>query len=95
MQGNPLNNLVETTCAVDDAAGMFVITEDILEKAIDYAKQHNAAGAIFYFNRTTKTPFSIPEVRDAYGSKKEAGEMLVVSNSVQIGRFWVQDGKFE
>ena len=94
MQGNPLNNLVETTCAVDDAAGEFVITEEILEDAITYAKQHNAAGAIFYFNRTTKTPFSIPEVRDAYGAKKEAGEMLVVSNSVQIGRFWVQDGTF-
>lgn len=95
MQGNPLNNLAETTCNVNDADGEFIITEDILEDAITYAKQHNAAGAIFYFNRTTKTAFPLPPARDAYGSKKEPGDMLVVSNSVQIGRFWVEKGTFE
>lgn len=95
MQGNPLKNLVETTCTVQDAVGEFVITPDILEQALTYAKQHNAKGAIFYFNRTTKTAFEIPPVRDAFGTLKEPGEFLVVSNSVQLGRFWVQDGTFE
>jgi hypothetical protein len=95
MQGNPLKNLVETTCTVQDAAGEFVITEDLLEQALTYAKQHKAKGAIFYFNRTTKTAFDVPPVRDAFGTLKEPGEFLVVSNSVQLGRFWVQDGAFE
>ena len=93
MQGNPLNNLAETICNVEDN-GEFVITEDILEDAITYAKQHNAAGAIFYFNRTTKTAFPLPPARDSYGAKREPGDMLVVSNAVQIGRFWVEPGTF-
>ena len=95
MQGNPLKNLVETTCTVQDASGEFVITKDIVEQALTYAKQHNAKGAIFYFNRTTKTAFEVPTVRDSFGTLKEPGEFLVVSNSVQLGRFWVQDGTFE
>ena len=95
MQGNPLKNLVETTCTVQDAAGEFVITRDILDQALTYAKQHNAKGAIFYLNRTTKTAFEVPPVRDAFGTLKEPGDFLVVSNSVQLGRFWVQDGAFE
>ena len=95
MQGNPLKNLVETTCTVQDATGEFVISQDILDQALTYAKQHNAKGAIFYLNRTTKTAFATPPVRDAFTTKKEPGEFLVVSNSVQLGRFWVQDGQFE
>ncbi len=95
MQGNPLKNIVETTCTVQDTSGEFVITKDILDQALTYAKQHNAKGAIFYFNRTTKTAFDTPPVRDAFGTLKEPGELLVVSNSVQLGRFWVQDGTFE
>ena len=54
MQGI-LKNLVETTCTVQDASGEFVITKEILDQALTYAKQHNAKGAIFYLNRTTKT----------------------------------------
>lgn len=95
MQGNPLKNLAETTCTVQDAMGEFVITNDMLEQALTYAKQHDAKGAIFYLNRTTKTAFEIRSVRDAFGTRKEPGEFLVVSNSVQLGRFWVQDGQFE
>jgi hypothetical protein len=95
MQGNPLKNLVETTCTVQDATGEFLITKDVVEQSLAYAKQHNAKGAIFYFNRTTKTAFEVPSVRDAFGTLKEPGEFLVVSNSVQLGRFWVQDGTFE
>ncbi len=95
MQGNPLKNLVETTCTVQDASGEFVITRDILDQALVYAKQHNAKGAIFYLNRTTKTAFEVPPVRDAFGTLKEPGDLLVVSNSVHLGRFWVQDGAFE
>lgn len=95
MQGNPLKNLAETTCTVQDASGEFVITDDMVKQALVYAKQHNAKGAIFYFNRTTKTAFDVPTVRDSFGTLKEPGELLVVSNSVQIGRFWVQNGTFE
>jgi hypothetical protein len=95
MQGNPLKNVVETTCTVQDASGEFTITNDILEKSLTYAKQHNAKGAIFYLNRTTKSTFDVPDVRDAFGTKKQPGDVLVVSNSVQIGRFWVRDGTFE
>jgi hypothetical protein len=95
MQGDPLSTLAETTCTVDDVAGEFLISEEVLEQALSYARQHKAKGAIFYINRTTKTVLDIPPARDSYGSKKEAGEMLIVSNAVQIGRFWVQPGTFE
>ena len=95
LQGHPSKNLVETTCTVQDVAGEFVITTEMLEQALAYAKQHSAKGAVFYFNRTTKSSFSVPPVRDAFGTLKEPGDILVVSNSVQIGRFWVQDGAFE
>ena len=53
MQGNPLKNLVETTCTVQDASGEFVITKEILEQALTYAKQHNAK-SIFYLNQRPK-----------------------------------------
>lgn len=94
LQGNPLKNLVETTCTVNDVAGEFVITNDMLDEAITYAKQHNAKGAVFYFKRTTKTIFDVPDVRDSFGTKKQPGDVMVLSNAVEIGRFWVTDGTF-
>lgn len=95
LQGNPLSTLAETTCLVSDAAGEFTITTELLSDALTYAKQHNAKGAIFYLNRSTTTELDIPPVRDQFGNRKEPGQLLVVSNVVQLGRFWVNDGAFE
>jgi hypothetical protein len=95
LQGNPLKNLTEVTCSVDDASGYFEITNEVLADAMKYAKQHGAKGAIFYVNRSTKTELEIPDVRDRIGNRRVTSELLVTSNAVQIGRFWVDDGALE
>ena len=89
LQGSPFRNVAEVTCNLDDAAGTFTLSEEILADALAYARQHDAKGAIFYINRSTRTPLDLPPVRDYVGKKHETGPVLVVSNAVQIGRFWV------
>jgi hypothetical protein len=89
LQGSPFRNVAEVTCTLDDAAGTFTLSPDLLEDALAYARQHGAMGAIFYVNRSTRTPLELPPVRDYIGKKHETGPVLVVSNAVQLGRFWV------
>ena len=89
LQGSPFQNVVEVTCTLDDASGSFTLTEDILAEAMTYARQHDVQGAIFYVNRSTRTPLDLPPVRDYVGKKHDTSPVLVVSNAVQLGRFWV------
>lgn len=92
LQGSPSSNVVEVTCNLDNTAGSFTLTEEILADALAYARQHNAKGAIFYVNRSTRTPLDMPPVRDFVGKKHDTGPVLVVSNAVQVGRFWIGNG---
>lgn len=89
LQGSPFRNVVEVTCNIDNASGEFVLSEEILADALSYARQHDAKGAIFYVNRSTRTPLDMPPVRDYVGKKHDTSKVLVVSNAVQLGRFWV------
>jgi hypothetical protein len=91
MQGDPLSTLAEVTCHVDDASGMFVLDNDLIEDAMTYGRQHGAKGAIFYINRTTTTEMQLPAVLDSVGKRRDLSPMLVTSNAVQIGRFWFSD----
>ena len=89
LQGSPFRNLAEVSCNVADEDGSFTITEDLLADALAYGREHGATGAIFYINRTTKTPMTIPPVRDYIGNKRNTSQILVISNAASMGRFWI------
>ena len=88
LQGDPSHNLAEVTCRLDDEAGRFVLTQDILDKAMDYAALHGAEGAVFYLTRSTETEIQGPPVRDRFGKRHDTSPVKVVARSMQIGRFW-------
>jgi hypothetical protein len=106
LQGSPFRNMAEVVCNVGDSTAetveirgeeynvaSFTLTTAILRDAITYGEQQGAKGAVFYFNRTTKTPLDLPDVRDYRGNKRNTGDVLLVSNAVQLGRFWLgEDG---
>ena len=71
----------------------FTLTQALLADAITYGQEQGAMGAVFYFNRSTKTPLTLPPVRDYQGNRRTTGDVLLVSNAAQLGRFWLgQDG---
>ena len=88
LQGDPGHNLSEVTCRLDETAGQFILTQDILEDAMDYAALHGAQGAVFFLTRSTETQIDAPAVRDRYGKKHDTSPIKVVSRSIQVGRFW-------
>jgi hypothetical protein len=88
LQGDPSKNLAQTTCRVADSAGTFTFTEEMLQDAIDYGRRAGAQGAVFYFARTTVKDLETPDVRDHYGQRRDTSAVRVVSNAVQLGRFW-------
>lgn len=106
LQGSPFRNMAEVICNVGDAPSetvtvggedvqiaSFTLTRALLADAIAYGQQQGAMGAVFYFNRTTKTPLTLPPVRDYQGNRRTTGDVLLVSNAAQLGRFWLgQDG---
>jgi hypothetical protein len=87
-QGDPNHTMVEMTCRIEDQDGEFVLTRDILQPALDYADLHGAEGAIFYFSRTEMDRIPTPDVRDRFGNKHEISDLVYVSNSIELGRFW-------
>ena len=91
LQGDPSHNLAEVTCRLDDQAGQFMLTEDILEKANDYAAMHGYEGIVFYLTRSTETEIQGPPVRDRFGKRHDTSPVKVVARSMQIGRFWKGD----
>jgi hypothetical protein len=88
LQGNPTDTMIELTCQVADSDGEFVLTQDIVQEALDYAELHNAQGTVFYFSRSQKSTFPTPDVRDRYGKRHEISDIEFVSNSIELGRFW-------
>jgi hypothetical protein len=88
LQGNPTHTMIELTCQVADSDGEFVLTEDIVQEALDYGDVHDAQGTVFYFSRSQTSSFETPDVRDRYGKRHEISDIEFVSNSIEIGRFW-------
>ena len=91
LQGDPSVNLAEVTCRLTDD-GEFTLTQEHLAGALDYAARKGSEGALFYFSRSTGVDVNVPPVRDQAGRKVETSPVLVRSNSVEIGRFWVSGG---
>lgn len=96
LQGDPTSKLAEVTCTVEDKAddsgyATFTLTADMLAEARAYGEAHGMGGALFYFNRSTRTAVKTPPVRDAYGQRRDIQPILVVSNAVQIGRMWIEN----
>ncbi|NOY27362.1 MAG: hypothetical protein GXP62_15955 [Oligoflexia bacterium] len=88
LQGDPQNTVAEFTCTLDPGAGSFTITAEMLGSALSYADQHQAGGAVFYVARTQSEQLEIPAVRDWAGQRHDVSPVTVVSQAVQIGRFW-------
>jgi hypothetical protein len=88
LQGNPTHTMIELTCQVADSDGEFLLTQDIVQEALDYADVHDAQGTVFYFTRSQKSAFETPDVRDRYGKRHPISDIEFVSNSIELGRFW-------
>jgi len=88
LHGDPLHTLAEVSCRLDDRAGEFVLTQDVLDKAMEYAAARGAEGAVFYFSRSTEGRVVTPAVRDSNGKRHDISSVKVVTRAVQIGRFW-------
>ncbi len=88
LHGDPLHTLAEVSCRLDDRAGEFVLTQEVLERAMEYAAARGAAGAVFYFSRSTEGRVKTPPVRDSNGKRHDISSVKIVSRAVQIGRFW-------
>lgn len=91
LQGDPLHNLVEVTCTLDPAAGEFTITPEMYASAMDFARQYEAGGAMFYVARTQSRDLTVPPVRDYVGQRRDVAPVKVVSKAVQVGRFWYDE----
>ena len=90
LQGDPSANLAEVSCRlVDD--GEFTLTNAYLEDALKYASAKGAEGAIFYFSRSTTLDADVPPLKDQANFKRDIGQVKVRANSVDVGRFWVND----
>jgi len=90
LQGDPAHILSEVNCRLDDLSGRFVLTQSMLDKAMDYATMHGAEGAVFYLTRSTETDVQAPPVRDRYGKRHDTSPIKVVSRAMQVGRFWYE-----
>ena len=88
LQGNPTHTMIELTCQVADSDAEFVLTQDIVQEALDYADVHDAQGTVFYFTRSRQDSFETPDVRDRYGKRHVISDIEFVSNSIELGRFW-------
>jgi hypothetical protein len=88
LQGDPGHSLAEVTCRLDDQSGRFVLSQDILDRAMDYAAMHGAEGAVFFVSRSTEAEIQGPPARDRYGKRHDNSPIKVVGRSMQVGRFW-------
>ena len=86
LEGEPTRVLAEVVCNVP-REGKFTLTPEMLQLALDYGDLHGAAGAVFYFGRTTAMPLDTPDVRDAYGQRRPIAPVQVVTSSIKLGRF--------
>ncbi len=88
LQGEPTHTVAETICNAPTDTNSFTITAEDLRYALDYGELHGAAGAVFYFARTTTKNLDTPPVRDRYGNRKDISDVRVLTSSVKVGRFW-------
>lgn len=88
LHGDPLYTLAEVTCRLDDQLGEFVLTQEVLDQAMEYAAARGSQGAVFYFSRSTSSRVDAPPVRDSNNKRHDTSSIKIVSRTVQIGRFW-------
>ena len=93
LRGEPSHTLAEVTCSfpdrsADGAYGRFVLTPEIIEEALTYARANGAEGAVFSFVRQTTLNLETPPVRDRYGNRRDISPIKVVGNAAVLGRFW-------
>ena len=91
LQGDPTYNLVEVSCRLADDGEFTLSSAEHLARALDYAADHQAGGAIFYFSRSTESEADVPAVKDQAGFKRDISPIKLRANSVKVGRFWVSD----
>ncbi|MDP2315573.1 MAG: hypothetical protein Q8P41_21925 [Pseudomonadota bacterium] len=90
LRGDPMNNIAEVTCRLPDSAGEFVLTNEILEEALTYARSHGAEGAVFYLARSTEIEAKVPPAKDQYRQKLDISPIKLTSRAIDIGRFWLE-----
>jgi hypothetical protein len=90
LQGDPMHTMAEVTCRLQDD-GEFVLTNDIMAKAYQYADQFGAEGAVFLFTRTNAVEADVPDVKNAYDHRKVITPVLINARTVEMGRFWFGD----
>lgn len=88
LQGEPSYIVAELVCNVEDKAGAFTITPDMMQFALDYGALHGASGAVFYFARTSGKDVVTPPVRDRFDQRRDIAPVRVQSASAKLGRFW-------
>ncbi len=88
LQGDPSKNLAEVSCRLMDD-GEFTLTNEHLQRALQYASTKDAEGAVFYFSRSTDLDATVPPVKDQGNMKRDIGEVKVRAHTVEMGRFWV------
>ena len=89
LHGDPMNNVAEVTCRLRDD-GEFVLSSEIVEEALTYARMHGAEGAVFYLARSTEVEAIVPPAKDQYRQKLDISPIKLTSRAIDIGRFWLE-----
>lgn len=88
LRGDPFHVVTELTCRLDDSAGTFTLTEDLVGPALQAAKERKAEGAIFAITRSRIVEAPVPPVKDNYDNRNDIEDILVIARSMELGRFW-------
>ncbi len=89
LRGDPNHNTAEVSCRLTDD-GEFVLTDSIVQDALEYARAHRAEGVVFYFGRSVEVDAGVPPAMDAYGNRLDISPIKVASRAIDIGRFWLE-----
>jgi hypothetical protein len=88
LQGDPNNLLAEVSCLLEDD-GQFELTMAHIQDAYDYADSKGLKGSLFSIGRVNNTEMNVPDVRDQNHIRREITPILLSSNAIKMGRFWV------
>jgi len=90
LQGDPMHTMTEVTCLLADD-GEFILSDDVMATAYDFAEQYGAQGAVFLFGRNNSIEAEVPDVKNAYDHRKVITPVLVNARTIEMGRFWFGD----
>ena len=92
LQGDPNEVIAQVVCNIDPSDGSFVLTQDLIADAYDYAVSKGAAGSLFMLSRQQKAEIDIPAVKDPYDQRHDVNPVLVTAKSIRLGRFFWTNG---